>query len=90
VRFTPGKLPKANFALVDEVFKETSAISNCLLKILNERTLDVGDAAGPLQPYFGTSNEWSSSGNRQGIGHSSRSFTLRRTVLPIRSQPGRQ
>src|SRR3954471_18168253 len=40
VRVTTGKLPEADFAFIDEVFKGSSAILNCLLKILNERTFD--------------------------------------------------
>src|SRR5947209_5345318 len=43
VRVTTGKLPEADFAFVDEVFKASSAILNTLLRILNERTYDPGD-----------------------------------------------
>src|SRR3954447_12793413 len=42
-RVTTGKLPKADLAFLDEVFKASSAILNVMLKILNERTYEVGD-----------------------------------------------
>src|SRR5438046_84944 len=43
LRVTAGKLPEADYAFCDEVFKGSSAILNCLLKILNERVYDAGD-----------------------------------------------
>ena len=45
LRITTGKLPEADFAYCDEVFKASSAILNTLLRILNERTFDAGDGA---------------------------------------------
>ena len=39
VRVTTGKLPEADFAFVDEVFKASSAILNTLLKILERARL---------------------------------------------------
>jgi len=42
-RVTTGRLPEADFAFVDEVFKASSAILNTLLGILNERAFDAGD-----------------------------------------------
>ena len=61
VRVTTGKLPEAEFAFLDEVFKASSAILNTLLKILNERLYDAGDGAAKpvsLRLCVAASNEW--------------------------------
>jgi MoxR-like ATPase len=52
-RVTTGKLPEADLAFLDEVFKASSAILNVLLKILNERTYEVGDGATVKVPEAG-------------------------------------
>src|SRR3954465_5285107 len=60
-RITTGKLPEADFAFVDEVFKASSAILNTLLKLLNERVYDAGDGEArpvPLKLCVAASNEW--------------------------------
>jgi MoxR-like ATPase len=59
VRVTSGKLPEAEFAFVDEVFKANSAILNSLLTVLNERLFHNGGAPVrcPLVTLFGASNE---------------------------------
>jgi MoxR-like ATPase len=58
-RVTSGKLPEAEFAFVDEVFKANSAILNSLLTLVNERTFhnDGQPVACPLVSMFGASNE---------------------------------
>ena len=58
-RVIGGKLPEAEFAFVDEIFKSNSAILNSLLTIINERTYANGGAplACPLITMFGASNE---------------------------------
>jgi MoxR-like ATPase len=59
-RVTTGKLPEADLAFVDEVFKGSSANLNTMLKILNERTYEVGDGTVvkvPLKLAVGASNE---------------------------------
>ena len=58
-RVTTGKLPEAEFAFVDEVFKANSAILNSLLSLVNERVFhnDGQPVACPLVTMFGASNE---------------------------------
>src|SRR3954447_26335223 len=61
LRVTAGKLPEADYAYCDEVFKASSAILNTLLRILNERTYDAGDGVVrrvPLKLCLAASNEW--------------------------------
>src|SRR5262245_36064841 len=49
-RVTTGKLPEADLCFLDEIFKASSAILNVLLKILNERTYEVGDGTSIKVP----------------------------------------
>jgi MoxR-like ATPase len=58
-RVTTGKLPEANIAFVDEVFKSSSSILNAVLSIMNERIFHNGRTpqAVPLVTLFGASNE---------------------------------
>jgi MoxR-like ATPase len=58
-RVTTGKLPQAEIAFLDEVFKGSSAILNTLLPVINERLFHNGSKAQrvPLQVLFGASNE---------------------------------
>lgn len=58
-RVTAGKLPEAEFAFVDEIFKANSAILNTLLTLMNERVFhnDGAPIACPLVTVFGASNE---------------------------------
>jgi MoxR-like ATPase len=58
-RVTSGKLPEAEFAFVDEIFKANSAILNSLLTLVNERVFhnDGQPVACPLVSMFGASNE---------------------------------
>jgi MoxR-like ATPase len=58
-RVTSGKLPEAEFAFVDEVFKANSAILNSLLTAMNERLFhnDGTPTQMPLVALFGASNE---------------------------------
>src|SRR4029079_12857185 len=58
LRVTTGKLPEADYAFIDEVYKASSAILNVMLKILNERAYDAGDGVlrkVPLKLCLGAS-----------------------------------
>ncbi|MEM4556917.1 MAG: AAA family ATPase [Sulfolobales archaeon] len=59
VRITYGKLPEADIAFLDEIFKANSAILNSLNTILQERILYDGynEIKVPLWSLFGASNE---------------------------------
>src|SRR4051812_22993827 len=58
-RVVTGKLPDAEFAFVDEIFKGNSAILNSLLTVVNERVFhnDGAPVQCPLVTLFGASNE---------------------------------
>ena len=58
-RVTTGKLPEANTAFLDEIFKSNSSILNALLTILNERKFfnDGVPVTVPLVTVAGASNE---------------------------------
>jgi MoxR-like ATPase len=93
VRITTGKLPEADLAFLDEVMKGSSAILNTLLKILNERTIEVGDGsvrAVPLKLLVAASNEWPSPETGKELAAIFDRFGLRRAVAPIRTHVGRQ
>jgi hypothetical protein len=93
-RITTGKLPEADLAFIDEIWKASSAILNTLLRILNERTFDKGDGKVfkvPLKMCLAASNEWPNSqeGGKELSALFDR-FLLRKTVRPILSATGRQ
>ncbi|MCG8419136.1 MAG: AAA family ATPase [Proteobacteria bacterium] len=58
-RITDSKLPRAEVAFLDEIFKANSAILNALLTILNERRFHHGSESisVPLQSLLAASNE---------------------------------
>ena len=93
LRITSGKLPEADFAFLDEVFKASSAILNTLLRILNERTFDAGDGLAkktPLKLCVGASNEWPSPETGKELAALFDRFTFRKSVRPILTQAGRK
>ncbi|GIW60091.1 MAG: hypothetical protein KatS3mg087_1157 [Patescibacteria group bacterium] len=81
-RITTGKLPEANIAFIDEIFKASPAILNTLLKILNERTFDTGEKIikCPLLVAMAASNEWPAA---EELGALFDRFLLRKTVYPL-------
>lgn len=90
VRVTKGKLPEANIAFLDEIFKSSSAILNTMLKILNERTFDAGDGPKtvPLQLCVAASNEWPTGDGQQELGALFDRFVVRKNVRPIQTPAG--
>ncbi|OWK34668.1 AAA family ATPase [Fimbriiglobus ruber] len=93
LRVTTGKLPEADYAFLDELFKGSSAILNVMLRILNERTFDAGDGVArpvPLRLCLAASNEWPSPDTGKELAAIADRFVLRKTVSPIRSQVGRR
>jgi MoxR-like ATPase len=90
VRITRGKLPEADIAFLDEIFKSSSAILNTMLKALNERVYDDGRGAKkiPLRLCVAASNEWPTGEGQQELGALFDRFVLRRTVRPISSAAG--
>src|SRR3954452_13842551 len=92
-RVTTGKLPEADLAFIDEVFKGSSAILNVMLKILNERTYEVGDGTAvkvPLKLAVAASNEWPSPETGKELAALFDRFSLRKSVRPILTASGRQ
>jgi MoxR-like ATPase len=93
-RVTTGRLPEADLAFTDEIFKASSAILNTMLRILNERTYENGDGTMrkcPLQICVAASNEWP--GDQDGgkeLGALFDRFLLRKKVKPIVSKAGRK
>ena len=93
-RVTAGKLPEADLAFLDEVFKASSAILNTLLRILNERVFENGDGSlvrVPLKLCVAASNEWpqGQEGGKELAALFDR-FAFRRAVRPILSGAGRK
>ena len=93
-RITAGKLPEADGAFIDEIWKASSAILNTLLRLLNERVYDNGDGSlvkVPLKICVAASNEWPQQfeGGKELNALFDR-FLLRKTVRPILSAAGRQ
>jgi MoxR-like ATPase len=88
-RVITGKLPEADVAFIDEIFKGSSAILNTMLRVLNERTFqnDGTLVACPLKLCIGASNEWP--GDQEGgkeLGALFDRFLLRKLVRPIATE----
>lgn len=93
-RVTAGKLPEAEGAFGDEIFKASSAILNTLLRLLNERVYENGEGsfhAVPLRIFVAASNEWP--GDQEGgkeLGALFDRFLFRKKVRSIVGQASRQ
>lgn len=94
VRVTTGKLPEADIAFLDEIFKSGSGVLNTLLKILNERTFENEDGTMqkvPLKIVVSASNEWPGDGDSgKELGALFDRFLLRKHVAPIATAEGRR
>lgn len=93
-RITAGKLPEADCAFGDELFKASSAILNTLLRLLNERVYDNGEGMltpVPLKILVAASNEWpqAQEGGKELSALFDR-FLFRKTVRTIVTAAGRR
>ena len=83
-RVTKNKLPEANVAFIDEIFKCNSAVLNTMLSVLNERVFfnDGAPMNVPLEMAVGASNELPE--DREELGALWDRFLLRYVVGYIR------
>lgn len=83
-RITTGKLPEADIAFIDEIFKCNSAVLNSMLSVLNERLFFNNGApvTVPLKMAVGASNELPE--DREELGALWDRFLLRYVVQGIR------
>lgn len=89
-RIIDRKLPTATVAFIDEVFRASSAILNCLLSILNERNYqnDSVLVKCPLRLCIGASNEWPSDEGGKELNALFDRFLFRKLVRPIGTSRG--
>lgn len=90
-RVTTGKLPEADVAFIDEIFKASSAILNTMLRVLNERKFDNDGTTVdcPLKLCIGASNEWPGEGEGgKELGALFDRFLLRKLVRPVATEKG--
>lgn len=93
VRIPSGKLPEAQFAFLDEIFRASPAILNVLLKILNERTFDRGDGIQrrvPLELCVAAANDYPQGDDAKSLGALIDRFMVRKSVAPIHTKAGRR
>jgi len=83
---TNGKLPTANIAFLDEIFKCNSAVLNLLLDIMENRRFHNGTTPQqvPLHMMVGASNEMPEEG--EGLEALWDRFSLRYVVKPIQAK----
>jgi MoxR-like ATPase len=88
-RIIAGKLPTAELAFVDEVWKASSAIINTMLTVMNERKFHNGNGkpiSCPLRMLVAASNEWPEGAE---MGAMFDRFLVRKRVHPVRTAYGR-
>jgi MoxR-like ATPase len=90
-RVTTGRLPEAEMAFIDEVWKASSAILNTMLRILNERAYENDGAflPVPLRLCVAASNEWPDPETGKELTAMLDRFLFRKSVRPIMSAAGR-
>lgn len=88
-RVTTGRLPEANIAFLDEIFKSNAVNLNLLLKMANERLFenDGEIISVPLWSIIAASNELPGHDKEELIAFSDR-MGIRRVVAPVRTEDG--
>lgn len=88
-RVTTQRLPEANLAFIDEIFKSNAVNLNLMLKILNERKFenDGGVVDVPLWCMIAASNELPTHDREELLAFSDR-LGVRRIVQPVRTEDG--
>lgn len=88
-RVTTQRLPEANLAFIDEIFKSNSVNLNLMLKILNERKFENngGVVDVPLWSMIAASNELPGHDKEELMAFADR-IGVRRIVEPVRTDDG--
>jgi MoxR-like ATPase len=92
LRVTTDYLPEAHVAHLDELGKASTAISNTLLRILNEGTMmNAGQVVKcPLLVAIASSNEWIGDGETKELGALFDRFAIRKAIRQIATPAGRK
>lgn len=94
VRNTDRRLPQADIAFFDEIWKSSPAIRGVKLRILNEKIFenDGIETKVPLKSFFAASNEWPNANPGAGEGQEDAAlfdrFLIRSTTRAVRSKAG--
>lgn len=89
-RITTGKLPEANVAFIDEIFKSNATVLNNLLSILNERIFHNNGTPTELPHFstvYGASNELPVE-QREELGPFYDRLPVRMIVEPVKTSDG--
>ena len=83
-RLIDGYMPSSDITFIDEIWKASSAILNCLLTIMEERLIDQGPARipVPLRMVVCASNEWPGGQGQEDVSALFDRCLIRRTVRP--------